>query len=65
MHERLACGLVLIVLVAPSLADPEVYRWVDEKGKVHYTDKSPPGGRPQEVGDHAFSASGRGTVRRG
>ncbi|MGH8647496.1 MAG: DUF4124 domain-containing protein [Gammaproteobacteria bacterium] len=29
--------------MAPSLADPEVYRWVDEKGKVHYTDKPPPG----------------------
>ncbi len=34
-------ALLLLVLVAP-LAWAQQYRWVDEKGQVHYTDTPPP-----------------------
>lgn len=27
----------------PALASAQIYRWVDENGKVHYSDKAPPG----------------------
>lgn len=33
--------LVLLMLVAPLAAAAEVYKWVDEKGVVHYTDQPP------------------------
>lgn len=30
---------VLAVSMIPRLATPEIYRWVDENGKVHFSDK--------------------------
>lgn len=36
---RTACLLLLMMLAAPASA--EVYRYVDEQGVVHYTDKPP------------------------
>ena len=41
--------LLLLLLTCPP-ASAEVYRWVDENGVVHYTDKSPkPGAEPAEL----------------
>ena len=38
---RSACCLVLALLAAPATA-ADVYRWVDEKGTVHYSNEAPP-----------------------
>lgn len=35
--------LVLITVLLPVLASAEIYRWTDETGKVHYSDKAPAG----------------------
>ena len=35
--------LALIMIFLPVLASAEIYRWTDESGKVHYSDKKPPG----------------------
>jgi len=35
--------LVWSLLLLPGLASAEVYRWVDDNGKVHFTDRPPPG----------------------
>ncbi|WP_211224933.1 DUF4124 domain-containing protein [Neptunomonas japonica] len=39
---RLQIGALLICLM-PLLASAEIYRWTDENGKIHYSDKAPPG----------------------
>jgi glutaredoxin len=31
-----------ILLLLPALAQAQMYRWVDESGKVHYSDQVPP-----------------------
>ncbi|MBB5015942.1 peptidoglycan DD-metalloendopeptidase family protein [Rehaibacterium terrae] len=41
MYRTLAVTLCL--LAAAPLAAQKVYRWVDERGVVHYTDRAPPG----------------------
>ena len=39
----LSCGAGLVALAAlVSLADAATYKWTDEDGKVHYSDKAPP-----------------------
>lgn len=30
------------LLLLPALAQAQVYRWVDDSGKVHYSDQAPP-----------------------
>lgn len=35
--------LTLIMILLPALANAEIYRWTDETGKVHYSDKKPAG----------------------
>ncbi len=35
--------LVLIILLSPAFAHADIYRWTDETGKVHYSDKKPSG----------------------
>jgi len=35
-------GIFLVVLGAATLAHAQLYRWVDEKGRVHYTETPPP-----------------------
>lgn len=35
--------LALVMILLPTLASAEIYRWTDETGKVHYSDKKPPG----------------------
>ena len=34
--------IALLLLTGAVLADPDIYRWVDEDGKVHYSDCPPP-----------------------
>jgi hypothetical protein len=36
------CGLTLVALTAASAGWAATYRWVDERGKVHYGDSIPP-----------------------
>jgi glutaredoxin len=43
MKFGFAAGL-LIALAAAHAAAGSVYRWVDDKGRVHYTDQPPPQG---------------------
>ncbi|SIT04345.1 DUF4124 domain-containing protein [Neptunomonas antarctica] len=35
--------IVLILCMFPVIANAEIYRWTDETGKKHYSDKAPPG----------------------
>lgn len=45
-ESRLPCSLLILVLALslamPTLCEARFYRWVDEEGVVHYTDKIPP-----------------------
>jgi hypothetical protein len=34
---------VLILCMLPAIASADIYRWTDETGKTHYSDKAPPG----------------------
>ena len=36
--------LALLLLGAAATASAQVYRWVDEKGRVHYSNAAPPAG---------------------
>ena len=40
-----AMGAVLAVALAPAALAQQLYKWTDEKGVVHYTDKAPDGTR--------------------
>ena len=37
-------AFVVVVLLAPTLAWAQVYRWVDKAGTVHYSNETPPEG---------------------
>ncbi|HEY8622319.1 MAG TPA: DUF4124 domain-containing protein, partial [Casimicrobiaceae bacterium] len=39
---------LLLALVVP-VASAQVYKWVDEKGRVHYGEKAPAGSKPSAV----------------
>jgi len=47
MRRFLACLLLASLASGPSLAD--LYKWVDENGKVHYTDTPPPGKKAKRL----------------
>jgi hypothetical protein len=43
--QRISLGTTLLavtILLAAGTADAKMYRWVDDDGKVHYSDKVPP-----------------------
>jgi hypothetical protein len=42
-------GPILLLSTLPLSATAQVYKWVDEHGKVHYTQTKPGGGKYQEV----------------
>ena len=42
MQQRLLRFLALISLAAASIAEAQIYRWVDEDGNVHFGDRRPP-----------------------
>jgi hypothetical protein len=39
MHRPFPIILLLLMLVPPGVALGEVYRWVDDSGRVHFSDK--------------------------
>lgn len=41
--------LVSMMLVSLTVANAEVYKWVDENGNIHFTDTPPPLQRTEEV----------------
>ena len=45
--------LAFALAAAPLLAAAEVYRWVDDRGQVHYSQVPPPGRNAQPVGPSA------------
>jgi hypothetical protein len=46
----LVVGTLLVALL-PALAPGEVYKWVDEKGRVHYGDRPPAAQAPEALTD--------------
>ncbi len=42
MTRHLPAALVIALLVLPLTAYADLYRWVDEDGNVHYSDRLPP-----------------------
>jgi glutaredoxin len=44
MIRRMNAGrwLILVAVLAATVANGQQYRWTDEKGRVHYTDTPPP-----------------------
>lgn len=48
MKRPITC-LVSILLAAAVPAVADMYKWVDETGKVHYTDSPPPGKKAQKL----------------
>ena len=42
-------ALIALALWASPISVAQVYRWVDENGKVHYSDKKPSGDDKQQV----------------
>ena len=41
--------LVLLLALAVPVASAQVYKWVDEKGRIHYGEKPPAGSKPSAV----------------
>ena len=40
---------LVILLAAASPAHAQIYKWVDESGKTHYSDKAPAGGKKADT----------------
>ena len=50
--KTLGSSLVVIMLVATGQAYAQIYKWVDEAGKTHYSDQAPAvGKKPATVAD--------------
>ena len=48
MKLPIACMVSMLLATAgPAVAD--MYKWVDETGKIHYTDSPPPGKKAQKL----------------
>ena len=47
MKSRLALLSCLVLWAAPSSA--QMYKWVDERGVTHYSEKPPPGRKSQQI----------------
>jgi glutaredoxin len=45
----LAAALGIALLVAPYSAQAEVYRWTDDRGVLHFSDRSPADGNADQV----------------
>lgn len=48
MKLPIVCVASMVLMVA-GLAVADMYKWVDETGKVHYTDSPPPGKKAQKL----------------
>jgi len=49
--------IVLFTLCIPLLAYAQIYKWVDEKGRVQYGEKPPPGAKASILRQEAAPAS--------
>jgi hypothetical protein len=49
--------LLLVLLAGSALASQTVWKWVDEKGVTHYSDRAVPGATRMEMGGPKSSAS--------
>lgn len=52
---RATAVLLLLALLAPSLAHAEVWKWTDSEGQTHYGDSPPSGVKASRVGDAGVS----------
>lgn len=53
----LRAAAFFVVLLLPLVAGAQVYRWVDDKGQVHYSQVPPPGARARELAPPPPSAA--------
>jgi hypothetical protein len=51
-------AIALVALLAASAAHAQVYRWVDEQGKVHYGERPPAGAKASPVQDKLAAPPG-------
>jgi hypothetical protein len=51
MNVPVPTALALAALLAAAAAHGQVYRWVDEQGKVHYGERPPTGAKASPVQD--------------
>jgi hypothetical protein len=47
--KTLSSSLVVIMLVAAGQAHAQIYKWVDEAGKTHYSDQAPADGKRRDT----------------
>lgn len=47
--SRSSLASLLALALGASGASAQIYKWVDDSGRVHYGEKPPPGSRPSEV----------------
>jgi hypothetical protein len=50
MKRGLILSLAVVLYGVPVLAAAQVYRWVDDRGQVHYSQTPPPGRTAQQIG---------------
>ena len=50
-------ALFLAILLCATGASAQIYRWVDDKGTVHYSNSSPPNGVKATVFDSVVLAT--------
>jgi type IV secretory pathway VirB10-like protein len=56
--RRVSAAIALAVLAAAVAAQAQVYRWVDEQGKVHYGERPPTGAKASPVQDKLAAPPG-------
>lgn len=45
-----ACAIGILVLFLPAVGLAEIYKWVDENGKTHFSERKDHGGRAKPLG---------------
>ena len=56
---------LLLLVVFPLIAHAQIYKWVDEKGRVHYGEKPPPGAKSSTVRQEATPPSAPSSAGKG
>ena len=49
LSKTIATLFLVSVIAIPAATSAQVYKWVDENGKVHYSDKKPPASENKNV----------------
>ena len=49
MRSCMQLGSMLVALLLSVTAQAEVYRWVDDNGRVHFSDQAPVGGQAETL----------------